>query len=249
MTEELKSRQSAAVRRIRELASDGKRRRAEGCFVCDGEKLLSEALQSGAEVLSVYWKGSRPESWPAFPQEYLLPAELFDYASPMKNSPGPVFTVRIRTDDSTEPCDRVLLLEELQDPGNVGTVLRTADAFGIDTVLLLEGCADLYAPKTVRATMGAIFRQRVLQCGREQAAALCREWKLPLYAAALSPRAKDLRELDLSRAAVAIGSEGHGLSAGLRALCDGELIIPMSGEAESLNAATAAAIVMWEMQR
>ena len=144
---------------------------------------------------------------------------------------------------------RVLVLEEIQDPGNVGTILRTADAFSMDAVILLEGCADVYAPKTVRASMGAIFRQNVLRMTMAEAVSYCRAQDLPLYGAALSPRARDLRTLRLDRSAVAIGSEGHGLSAELLGQCDGELIIPMSGEAESLNAGNAEAIVMWEMCR
>ena len=143
----------------------------------------------------------------------------------------------------------MLLLEEIQDPGNVGTILRTADAFDIDALILLEGCADVYAPKTVRASMGAVFRQNVLRMTRADAVAACRAQGLPLFGAALSPRAQDLRKLNLDRSAVAIGSEGHGLSEDLLRQCDGELIIPMSGEAESLNAGIAAAIVMWEMCR
>ena len=147
------------------------------------------------------------------------------------------------------PAQKVLALEAVQDPGNVGTVLRTADAFGIDLVVLLDGCADLYAPKTVRAAMGAVFRQPAIVMDREAFVSFCRGQNLPLYGAALSSRAQDLRKLDLSRAAVVIGSEGQGLSRTMLDACDGELIIPMTGEAESLNAAVAAAIVMWEMQR
>ena len=97
--------------------------------------------------------------------------------------------------------------------------------------------------------MGAVFRQNVLRMTRADAVAACRAQGLPLFGAALSPRAQDLRKLNLDRSAVAIGSEGHGLSEDLLRQCDGELIIPMSGEAESLNAGIAAAIVMWEMCR
>ena len=247
MMEQLTSRQSAMIRFVRELARDA--RETQGLFLCDGDKLLEEALRSGAEICHVFWRESRDRAAPAFPKEYLLPAELFDYVSPMKNSPGPLFTVRRRNPAAEKKVSRVLLLEEIQDPGNVGTVLRTADAFGVDLVILLDGCADVYAPKTVRASMGAVFRQSVLRMGREDAARFCREQGLPLYGAALSRRARDVRELNLTKAAVAIGSEGHGLSRELLDLCDGELIIPMCGEAESLNAGVAAAIVMWEMCR
>jgi len=249
MTETLRSRQGAQIRQLRELERDADARRERGLYLCDGEKLLTEALRSGAEIREVFWRESRAEAYAPFEKEYLLSEELFDYVSPMKNSPGPLFTVRMREPELKNPVGRVIVLEQIQDPGNVGTILRTADALGTDVVILLEGCADVYAPKTVRAGMGAVFRQPVLRMARDEAAAWCRERELPLYAAALSEAARDLRELDLSRAAVAIGSEGHGLSRELRSLCDGELIIPMSGEAESLNAGVAAAIVMWEMCR
>ena len=147
-------------------------------------------------------------------------------------------------------------LESEQDPDNDMDALNSRavlvggkDAFGVDLVVLLDGCADLYAPKTVRASMGAVFRQPAVRMDAEELVSFCRENGLPLYGAALTDTARDLRSVPLDRAAVLIGSEGHGLSRELLQACDGELIIPMSGEAESLNAAVAAAVIMWEMQR
>ena len=247
--ERLTSRKSAVIRAFRDLARSSAAREEKGLFLCDGQKLLQEALRSGASVETVLWKENRAADLPPFPQEALLPADLFDYVSPMSNSPGPLFSVRMPSAPDLYKIRRVLALEELQDPGNVGTVLRTADAFGVDLVVLLEGCADLYAPKTVRASMGAVFRQAAVRMNAEAFVSFCREKNLPLWGAALTDTARDLRSLPLDPAAVLIGSEGHGLSRELLRACDGEIIIPMSGEAESLNAAVAAAIVMWEMQR
>ena len=246
--ERLTSRKSAVIRAFRDLARSSAAREEKGLFLCDGQKLLQEALRSGASVETVLWKENRAADLPPFPQEALLPADLFDYVSPMSNSPGPLFSVRMPSAPDLYKVRRVLALEELQDPGNVGTVLRTADAFGVDLVVLLEGCADLYAPKTVRASMGAVFRQAAVRMDAEAFISFCREKNLPLWGAALTDTARDLRSLPLDPAAVLIGSEGHGLSRELLRACDGEIIIPMSGEAESLNAAVAAAIVMWEMQ-
>lgn len=247
--ERLTSRKSAVIRAFRDLARSSVAREEKGLFLCDGQKLLQEALRSGVSVETVLWKENRAADLPPFPQEALLPADLFDYVSPMSNSPGPLFSVRMPSAPDLYKVRRVLALEELQDPGNVGTVLRTADAFGVDLVVLLEGCADLYAPKTVRASMGAVFRQAAVRMDAEAFISFCREKNLPLWGAALTDTARDLRSLPLDPAAVLIGSEGHGLSRELLRACDGEIIIPMSGEAESLNAAVAAAIVMWEMQR
>ena len=190
MTEELRSRQSAPIRFLRELARDAEARRENGLYLCDGEKLLQEALRSNAEICHVAWREKRTDGYGAFEKEYLLPAELFDYVSPLKNSPGPLFSVRMNPEPAPAAPRRVLVLEEIQDPGNVGTILRTADAFSMDAVILLEGCADVYAPKTVRASMGAVFRQNVLRMSMAEAVSYCRAQDLPLYGAALSPRAR-----------------------------------------------------------
>ena len=243
------SRKNAFIMQLRALASDAEARREQGAFVCDGLKLLGEAVENGAEILSVLWKEGGALSEIDCPVQAVAPAELFDHASPMKNSPGPLFTVRIPVDPKDGKIENAIILENVQDPGNVGTVLRTASAFSIGAVVLTGDCADLYSPKTVRATMGAVFRQRVLRLDRSELPAWLEEHGLPLYGAALSKDAQDMRGLDLTHAAVAVGSEGQGLSPELLALCRGKVIIPMDARSESLNAAVAASVLMWEMAR
>lgn len=247
--EKITSRKNSYIMQLRALANDPELRRSAGEYLCDGHKLLEEALQKGAVIRSVLWK-DEARNMPGLEKarQYVAPAELFDYASPMKNSPGPVFTVEMPRQDSAD-FDCAILLENVQDPGNVGTVIRTAAAMGIKTVILCGACADVYSPKTARATMGAIFSQRILRMDIDSAAALVRGRGMKLYGAALSDRAKDIRELEIKNAVVAIGSEGRGLSGELLSLCDGELIIPMAPGSESLNAAVAASIVLWEMAR
>lgn len=248
--EKITSRKNEYIRHVRLLASDAAYRRQQGEYLCDGMKTLREALSFGAEIRSVLWKDSA-QSVPglACPRQYVVPEELFDYASPMRSSPGPLFAVAQPEWDAGGSLERVLVLEGVQDPGNVGTVIRSANAFGIDAVILCGDCADLYNPKTVRSTMGAIFRQKVLRLEPEALSALLRDHALPLYGAALAEDSVNITTLELSRAAVAIGSEGRGLSAGFLELCDKKLIIPMRPDSESLNAAIAASVVMWEMSR
>ena len=247
--EHISSRKNAYIMRLRALANDAELRRKEGEYLCDGLKLLDEALQKGAEVCSVLWKGeAKPVPGLEGAKQYVATEELFDYASPMKNSPGPVFTIAM-PEKAEADFERAILLENVQDPGNVGTVIRTAAAMGIKTVILCGACADVYSPKTARATMGAIFSERIIRLSAAEAAALARKKGLKLYGAALSDRAKDIRDIQLENAIVAIGSEGRGLSEELLSLCDGELIIPMAPGSESLNAAIAASIVLWEMAR
>ena len=248
--ETISSRKNAYIRHLRSLSADGDYRRQAGEYLCDGMKHLLEALAYGAHVRSVLWKESaQAVAGLTAAEQYIAPEELFDYASPLKNSPGPVFTVAMPREGHGGPVRNAIVLEGVQDPGNVGTVIRTANAFGIGAVILTGPCADLYNPRTVRATMGAVFRQRVLQMDHTELKRFLKRSGLPLYGAALSDKAEDVRALPLKNAAVAVGSEGSGLSRELLALCDRQVIIPMQPDSESLNAAVAASVLMWEMAR
>ncbi len=248
--EKITSRKNEHIRHIRLLCSDSGYRREKGLFICDGMKLLKEAVSFGAEIDSVLWK-EQPEDVQGLGcrKQFAAPAELFDYASPMKNSPGPIFAVRIPEEKRGEKLKNAIVLENLQDPGNVGTVIRTANAFNIDAVILTGSCADIYNPKTVRATMGAIFRQKLIVKDLNELGQFLKENELPLYGAALSDRAVDMRNVELKHAAVAVGSEGRGLSREILDICEREIIIPMNPDSESLNAAVAASVLMWEMSR
>jgi len=247
--EHITSRKNSYIRHLRSLAGERAYRRKQGEYLCDGMKLLREAMAAGVEITSILCRESLPaEPLPEVPV-YIAPEELFRYVSPMEESPGPLFTVRMRDSMANFPPERVIVLENIQDPGNVGTVLRTAAAMGADAVILTGACADIYNPKSVRATMGAIFRQRVVQTDLATLQKLLLEWNLPLYGAALSDTAADIRSVSLQRSAVAVGNEGKGLSPEMLNACDGHVIIPMAPGSESLNAAVAAAVILWEMRR
>lgn len=238
----IRSRQNERIKYFISLGSDGKARLAAGEYICAGEKLLQEAISSGAEIGCVL----ATEEYEGLNCRLVTP-ELLKAVSPLQNSPGPVFTVKMRPIPAAETLRRVIVLENVQDPGNVGTVLRTADAFGMDAVVLCGACADPYNPKTVRASMGAIFRQSVIKTDVAGLPGILGD--LPLYGAALAEGAQDIRELPKTGLAVAIGNEGQGLTDALLAQCTGRTIIPMRPCAESLNAGVAAAVAMWEMTR
>lgn len=248
--EKITSRKNAYIAHIRSIAADADYRREKGEYICDGVKTLMEALHFGAEIVSVMWKEeAKPVEGLSCTEQYVVPAELFDYASPMKNSSGPLFSVRIKKDSAERKLQNAIVLENVQDPGNVGTVIRTANALNMDTVILVGACADIYNPKTVRATMGAIFRQNIIRTDIDGLSELLKKNDLPLYGAALTDTARDLRSVSLARSAVAIGSEGRGLSREFLDACTGQIIIPMNSDSESFNAGVAAAIIMWEMKR
>ena len=144
---------------------------------------------------------------------------------------------------------RWLVLDGLQDPGNVGTIWRTADALGADGLILVNHCADPFSPKTVRATMGACFRLPVYEAEVQALPGLLERSGLPLYAAALGEDSVTVGEARLNRCAVVIGSEGRGVSPELLRLSEKTVKIPMRERCESLNAAAAAAVILWEMGR
>lgn len=247
--EQITSRKNPKIQHLKKLGSSKSYRTECEEFLCDGAKLLEEAVSNGAEITSVIYSDECPKGVPLNIPVYEVPRDLIDYISPMKTPQNVVFTCKIPyKSDTVCGNGKYVVLEGVQDPGNVGTVMRTARAMGYDSVILLAGCADLYSPKTVRSTMGAIFRQHAFEADFE----FLRSMKangVMLFGAALAEDSVDVRDVKFENFAVCIGSEGKGLSQELLELCDKKIIIPMMQECESLNAAMAAGIIMWESVR
>lgn len=250
--ERITSRSNPLIARVKKLKSRRAARRQEGVFLCEGPKMLAEALKWGAEIETVICL--EDAVLPALPEGVRVvevPEELLLQAADTETPQGVVFLCRIPERDAgeLESWEHIIVLDGLQDPGNVGTIWRTADAFGADGLVLCNHCADAWSPKTVRATMGAAFRLPVVECDLEKLGELARCKGIPVYTTALREDTADLREADLSRAAVIIGSEGRGVSEEALALCERTLKIPMRERCESLNAAAAATVVLWEMAK
>ena len=171
--------------------------------------------------------------------------------SPMETPQGALFLARMPELAPPEHLNgkRYLALEGVQDPGNIGTILRTADAFGADGLFLLPGCADLYNPKTVRSSMGAVFRMPAWCCPLKELQTLADEAGLPLLGTALRADTSDIRETALERSIILLGSEGKGLSREALDACRLTVRIPMAERCESLNVAAAAAVLLWEGYR
>ena len=250
--ETITSRQNPLCTHMRKLSSSAAYRRQCGEFLCDSPKLLQEALLWGSELHTVVvTAGTEAPPLPKGVRLVEVPADVMRSVSPMETPQGTLFICAIHTEPLPEMLTgrRYVVLDTLQDPGNVGTILRTADAFHADGMFLVNGCADLYNPKTLRATMGAVFRCPVWTVGVEELFALLKKSGIPLYGAALREDTLDARAVDYNRCAIAIGSEGRGLTEGVLALCDRTIKIPMSEHCESLNAAAAATVLLWEAAR
>ncbi len=256
--------------------SDRKEREKTGLFRFDGVKLLGEALRNGVDLHALFFRASSCDALLSKLSEaqqaelsrlaspsFLLSDALFDKISEEKSPEGVICVAKYidkfqkkitiyNSDDFLKlKNEKIVLLESVRDPSNIGAIIRSAAAFGIDRLLISADCADIYHPKAVRASMGTLFSQAIDRTEDLPAAIRAlRETGRRVYAAALDESALTLGTVPLQKGdCVVIGNEGHGLTESTAAACDGSIIIPMSNRAESLNAAVAASILMWEFSR
>ena len=247
MEQRITARKNPLIQQVRRLVSSRKERQQSGLFVADGTKLLSEAVRWWPGLDTVILSDGVEADVPESVRTVRVPEEIMAYISPMETPQGALFLCRLPEKAAFAPQKGMLLLDGIQDPGNMGTILRTADALEVP-VVLLEGCADPYGHKVVRASMGAVFRTPVIQSDWQTVQQACRDARIPVAVTALTDRAEDIRNAKLSEMAVVIGSEGRGVRQEILENADRELIIPMNPRCESLNAAVAATIAMWQMK-
>lgn len=256
MEKEITSRENPAVRRYTLLASSRKEREDSGLFVTEGVKLTSEAHSAGCVLRSLYVTAQAAMKYAArlaVMGEFILVSESVSQKLSGAVTPQGVFGVFEKPEPRAlclSSDGRYLLLDGLQDPGNVGTVIRTAAALGITGIILSRDCPDPYSPKVLRASMGGVFHAALEVREIPQGIKALKAAGVHVWAAALHSRAVSLREAGLGPGcAVVIGNEGAGLDEEMIRLCDGAVIIPMAEGNESLNAAMAAGILLWEMAR
>ena len=247
MEERISSRKNPLLQQVKKLLSSRAERRKTGLFVADGTKLLEEAVKYCPGLSTVILSDGVEAGVPEGVRVVRVPEEVMAYISPMEAPQGALFLGKMPENRTFEPKKGMLILDGIQDPGNVGTILRTADAMDVP-VVLLDGCADPWSWKVVRSTMGAVFRMDIVQATWDEVLTKCREANIPIGVTALSDRAVDIRTADLREMALVIGSEGRGVRKEVLENADHELIIPMNPHCESLNAAIAAAIVMWQIR-
>ena len=249
------SKDNKRIKTVKKLIASASFRREESLFTAEGLRLCGDALSSGAQIESAYFSEDFLTKHPDFAERaeaavkscFVLKNSIFSALCDTKTPQGVLFV--IKTLDKTLDFDKmkkngkVVALENIQDPTNLGTILRSAEAFGVDMVALSRDCCDIYAPKVIRGSMGAIFRQPFVIV--DDMAAFIRDFNAigASYAAVLDRDSTALSACDFSGAALcAVGNEGNGLSAAVIAACMQKVFIPMRGGAESLNASAAASI-------
>lgn len=263
------SRQNKQIVLLSKL-EERKHRAREGLFRLDGIKLFSEAVSAGLDIRQIFVKEAVSNDMLSlisayedflFETEVMFVAdELFDRVSEERAPEGLLAVAAfpqlhggadMLMPIAADPQKRIFLLESVRDPGNLGTILRSAAAFGVDLLVMSQDCADLYNRKTVRGAMGALFRQPICTVpSLPLAIAILRQNGRRVLAAALCDQAIPLTQCRLSpRDCLIVGNEGHGLSAETIAAASGAVIIPMEETSESLNAGVAASVLMWEQYR
>jgi TrmH family RNA methyltransferase len=238
-----------AIRNVRVLHQ--KKFRAErGCFLVQGRKLVAEALASSLRVLSVYATADAAEAL-ADPRVMVLPDQDLARMGTFESGNEAVAVVGVpqrAMPSAPGPRELMLALDGVNDPGNLGTVLRVADWFGVRSVLLGGGSVDPFNPKSVQASMGAILRVAVFEVDLPHALRELAVKDVAIYLAEMNGR--DVFDIALTTPAVIVlGSESHGISDAVRRLGGGSITIPRYGSSESLNVAMAASALCMEFTR
>ncbi|MBR2942792.1 MAG: RNA methyltransferase [Clostridia bacterium] len=252
---EISSIHNPIVQSLRELQK-AKARREQGLFLADSVKMVREAVELGLCRTLIVERGRENDyaaeidaAEHAGCSALLVAPAVMSALSEQKTPQGIMATVKIRPEPERLSGNLIVAMDGVQDPGNVGTILRTADAAGFDGALLSSACADLYSAKTLRATMGSIFRVPTRRTGDLPGELLA------LREAGYAVVATELGGEDFythcphEKCVLVIGSEGRGVSAAVRDAATHHLALPMRGGAESLNAAVAAGIMIYEMAR
>ena len=260
--EYISSKENQTIKYIKKLISSASFRREEGLFVAEGLRLCEDALRSGAAVTCALFSETLAAKNPALVgrvsavcrEVYAVRDSIFSTVSDTKTPQGVLFVIK-RLDkkldfDTMKKNGKILALEAIQDPVNLGTILRSAEALGADAVVLSRDCCDVYAPKVIRGSMGAVFRLPLTEAEDLSDFITAFNRIGTSYAAVLDRDSRIVSECDFSSLSLcALGNEGNGLTPATVAACTHKVFIPMPGGAESLNVSAAAAILLWEMIR
>ena len=229
---------------------DRKGRRETGCFLVEGRKMVEEAIASAFPVEAILVDVDRQGEFtlPAGIPAYSMPGHVLAAVCDTKTPQGIAAVVRMAEVELRGP--RLVAMDGVQDPGNVGTIIRTADAAGFDGVILSSQCADVFSPKVLRATMGSVFRMSI-RVTDDLPGLLTRmvQEGASVLSSQLDGEPFYQRSPLNDRFVLVIGSEGNGVTDEVKAIATHKVKLPMRGGAESLNAAVAAGIMMYELTR
>ncbi len=258
MYKTISSKQNEKIKKLNKLMKQTKYREQQNLFVVEGFRLCKEAVNNGIKIYQLFftldlfnkYKEEAENIFKLCDEIYMIDNDMMQYLSDTK-SPQGMICVCEKPLRNTKLLGKILVLEKIQDPGNMGTILRSAKAFCIDTIVLTKGCCDPYSMKALRSCMGGIFDINMI-VDIELNELICKLDNLQYntYAAVVDKGATKIHDINFSeKTAVFIGNEGNGLCEKTVSLCKHKFTIPMNKNSESLNAAVAAGIIIWEMSK
>ena len=249
------SKDNDIIKSIRKL-KDKKYRDEKNEFIIEGIKLIEEAMEEQVNIKRIVVCDECAEDLPKdllykiakFDVIY-VPEKIFKLITDVNNPQGILAVVEKNNIKEIDfKADFFLILDNIQDPGNMGTILRTADSINLKQIIVANGSSDCYNPKVVRSTMGAIFRVKVFECDLLKVIKELRKHKVKILSTDLNTE-KSIYDVDYNKTAVVIGNEAKGVSNEVLELSDNTIKIPMQGKTESLNAGVATGIILYEMMR
>lgn len=255
--ERIESKDNLIIKETKKL-KDKKSRLEQDKFLVEGFRFVGEALVSSFEVSSIFISDAQLERWKNYNIEeklqkstkvYLVKDKIFESLCSTDTPQGIVAVVSNKNVGINNSRGFYILTDKIQDPGNMGTIIRTAHAAGALGVIITSGTVDVYNEKTLRATMGAIFNIPIIEDKNLAQVKILKENGFKLVASSLDTE-KNFYEANLTeKVIIAVGNEGNGISEEIIAICDEKVKIPMPGNAESLNVAIAASVMMFETVR
>ena len=256
------SKNNETIKDIAKIVADSGYREKKGFFCIEGLRICADALKSGIDIKKFFFTERFLKKYPDKAQELInfsvesaeISEEIAKKISTTNTNQGVFCICRLldkkMTIDTIEKKGKYIALENVKDPTNLGAIIRTAEALGISGIILSPGCCDIYNDKVLRATMGSIFRINFIETSDFTSQISALKNNMQVLGAVPDEKAKILKEVSFNEGIIVIiGNEAHGISEEVKNICTDLITIPMRGKAESLNAAMASCIIMWEMMR
>ena len=255
----ISSKENELIKHIKKL-KDKKERDLSNEYIIEGIKLIQEAIQEKAKIKQIIIC-EECEKAEAIPKEIMyeiaryeciyITKKLYNYLTEVKTPQGILAVIEKESNEKNIDYTQeiIVALDGIQDPGNLGTILRTVDSIGLTQILVSKDTADSYNPKVVRSTMGAIFRVKVIECeDLEKTKKKIKKHKFEIVVTSLQTK-NSIYDIDYNKKVIVIGNEANGVQEKIQQLADKKVKIPMLGKTESLNASVATGIILYEYVR
>lgn len=259
MVKKIISRNNNVIKNAIKLLKSAKERKKQSSFIIEGTKLLDEVIKNNLKIKQVFFTKKFKEKNQNFLSKlndkykeiYEIEENLIKCISENITPQEIICIIETPNKNEIKFDDKILILENIQNPGNMGAIIRSAKAFGIETIVLSNDCCDVYSPKVLRAAMGGVFNLNIVSSANiNELLKNLKQNGYKTYASVVDKGAISIKDINFTqKSAVIIGNEGNGITEEIKNMCNVKFTLPINKSSESLNAAIAASIIMWEMAK